>query len=135
MSSFYTGVSVGFTRTETFTNEVALRVRLQVTLLSGILERSIEVFFDTNNGTATSPADFTSVTAAPVQLDSTATSRFLFIPINNDDILEVAQEYFHGNLSTSDGAVRLTVPGTTVFIVENEVEDGKFTNQYNFKLV
>ena len=80
-------------------------------VLSRELERAVQVFFSTRDGTATAtvPVDYTGVSGAPIQFDTIRRSSILTVPINDDDILE-NNEFFLGLLNTSDEAVLLSIP-------------------------
>ncbi len=123
---FSLGIRIGFDPFTYTVNEQVGRVILTVRLLSGVLERSAVVLFSTSDGTATStaPADFTGVTRQAVVFDPSTSANNVSVTIINDQILE-NQEFFFGNLSTSDNAVSLSVPSADVFIDEVEGEDGE----------
>jgi len=101
-------------------------VRVFVNILSGELERAVQVFISTRDGTATStaPTDYIGISMAPLQYDAFQRSRVIVIPIINDNILE-NDEFFFGILNTSDGAVILSVPRTDITILEDPGEDSK----------
>ena len=103
-------VTFGFQRINYFTDEPDGPVMLIIEVLDGILQRPVEVFFSTIDGTATSelilPADYMSLIDVPLQFDENTQSLTVTVTIVDDNIFE-DDEVFLGNLSTFDPAVIL----------------------------
>ena len=94
-------------------------------IISGSLERSVEVFFFTSDGTATSiyPLDFNPLTDVVLQFNASTSSIPVIITIVDDGILENSETFF-GNLRTSDSGVVVDSQRAIVTILE-EAGDGK----------
>ena len=105
-------------------NETTGQVTFSVSVLEGILERSVEVIFSTTDGSATSvaPIDFVSISGAALQFDQNTLTVTITVIITDDAILENTENFF-GNLVTSDSAVDLGPDSATVNILE--IGDGK----------
>ena len=91
--------------------------------MSGTLQRPVEVFFSTIDGTATSlaPLDFNPLTDESLQFNASSTSHTVMVTIVNDDILENS-ETFSGHLMTSDSAVDFDSQVANVNILEQPGE-------------
>ena len=96
--------------------------------MSGILERSVEVFFSTSDGTATSidPLDFNPLTDVVLQFNASTSSIPVIVTIVDDGILENSEAFF-GNLRTSDSGVVFDSRRVNVTILE-DTDDGKWIN-------
>ena len=83
-------------------------VNLSVVLLSGTLERPVQVLFSTEEGTATStdPVDFTGIRNLVLTFDPSTDRHLVMVSIANDNIVEDS-EMFSGSLNSSDRAVDL----------------------------
>ena len=101
---------------------------LTLDILSGTLERSVEVFFSTTDGTATSidPLDFNPLTDVVLQFNASTSSIPVIVTIVDDHILENSETFF-GNLRTSDSSVVVGSRRTNVTILE-QGGDGKWIN-------
>ena len=99
---------------------------LNVGIISGSLERSVEVFFSTSDGTATSidALDFNPLTDVVLQFNASTSSIPVIVTIVDDGILENSETFF-GNLSTSDIGVVFDSQRAIVTILE-ETADGKW---------
>ena len=101
---------------------------LTVDIMSGTLERSVEVFFSTSHGTATSidPLDFNPLTDVVLQFNASTSSIPVIVTIVDDRILENSETFF-GDLMTSDSSVVVGSQRTNVTILEQD-GDGKWIN-------
>ena len=126
MLIFNLDVTIGFQPVDYAVNENAGTVTISVQVLRGQLARSVEVDFNTEDGTATStaPADYISPTL-PITLQFTPDDgdREVSVTIINDDIVENA-ERFAGVLTTIDRAVILG-PGRASVEITEDPNDGK----------
>ena len=97
-----------------------------VGIMSGLLERSVEVFFSTSDGTATSidRLDFNPLTDVVLQFNASTSSIPVIVTIVDDGILENS-EIFFGNLRTSDSGVFVDSQRAIVTILD-EAGDGKW---------
>jgi len=91
-------------------------VTLSIRVLTGILDRSVEVTFSTANGTATSNDDFIS-RQATLQFDASNLSRNVTVSIIDDNLLE-GTEFFSANLATLVRGVSLRPGEATVNIID-----------------
>ena len=94
--------------------------------MSGSLERSVEVFFSTSDGTATSidRLDYNPLTDVVLQFNASTSSIPVIVTIVDDGILENSEKFF-GNLRTSDSGVFIDSQRAIVTILE-EAGDGKW---------
>ena len=117
-------VIIGFDPPSYSIDEPTGEVTLMVSLISGTLQRPVEVIFFTSDGTATSVGeiDFDALSNVALRFDGTTSSRSVQVTIRDDSILENS-EHFYGNLSTTDRAVQLQPASVQVDILE--VNDGK----------
>ena len=101
---------------------------LTVDIMSGTLERYVEVFFSTSDGTATSidALDFNPLTDVVLQFNASTSSIPVVVTIVDDGILENSETFF-GNLRTSDSGVVVDSRRVNVTILEN-TGDGKWIN-------
>ena len=99
---------------------------LNVGIISGSLERSVEVFFSTSDGTATSidPLDFNPLTDVVLQFNASTSSIPVIVTIVDEGILENSERFF-GNLRTSDIGVVFDSQRAIVTILE-DIGDGKW---------
>ena len=99
---------------------------LNVGIISGSLERSVEVFFSTSDGTATSidMLDFNPLTDVVLQFNASTSSIPVVVTILDDGILENSETFF-GNLMTSDSGVVVDSQRVNVTILE-DARDGKW---------
>ena len=96
--------------------------------MSGKLERSVEVFFSTSDGTATSIdlLDFYPLTDVVLQFNASTSSFPVIVTIVDDDILENSETFF-GNLMTSDSGVVVDSQRVNITLLE-DTGDGKWIN-------
>jgi len=78
------------------------------------------VNYSTSNGTATSPADYTTASGQLMWANGDATDRTLQIPINDDGMLEGA-ETFNIQLSNASGAVIGSIGSASISIGDDDV--------------
>ena len=114
-------MTIGFRPVDYTVNENQGMVTISVQVLDGLLARSVEVDFATEDGTATStaPADYLNQ-GLPITLQFTPTDgdEEVTVTIFNDDIVE-NDEMFAGVLSTIDRAVILGPDRASVQITED----------------
>ena len=124
MLLFLIGIIIGFELPEYNVDEPDGEVTIAVIVVGGILRRPAEVTFFTTDGTATTTGepDFQQLGDVVLQFDENIMRREIRIGIIDDSILE-DNEFFFGNLSTTDDAVDLMPDNTLVNILE--VGDGK----------
>ena len=103
-------------------------VSLTVDIMSGTLERSVEVFFSTSDGTATSidPLDFNPLTDVVLQFNASTSSIPVIVTIVDDDIPENSETFF-GNLWTVDSGFVIDTQRANVTI-HDQAGDGKWIN-------
>jgi len=96
-------------------------VNLTVALLNGTLERTVEVLFSTNEGTATStdPVDFSAVINLVITFGPSTTRQLVTVLIADDNIVEDNEQFF-GSLNSSDGAVSLMPETAEVDILSGQ---------------
>ena len=101
---------------------------LNVHILSGTLERSVEVFFSTSDGTATSidPLDFNPLTDVVLQFNASTSSIPVKVTFVDDGILENSETFF-GNLRSNDSGVVVDSQRVNITILE-DTGDGKWIN-------
>ena len=118
-------VVIGFKSTEYIVNENDGLVELTVEVISGTLTQDITLNYATEDDTATSPEDYSSV-ADTLTLSPTMTSVTFSVSIVDNAVVELA-EMFTVALSASEilpVGVVLTRSVTTVTIIDNDVEIG-----------
>ncbi len=105
--------------------ETARSVTLNVSVISGRLERPVQISYFTVDGSATSTGaiDFTSVSPTPLTFDMNRLFNTFTISINNDAILEYP-EIFFARLRSLDGSVDVGPDNATVTILEEDGDDG-----------
>ena len=126
LSNITAVVVIGFLPETYSIRETDGSVSLNVGIISGSLERSVEVFFSTSDGTATSidPLDFNPLTDVVLQFNASTSSIPVIVTIVDDGILENSEKFF-GNLRTSDSGVVVDSQRVNVTILE-DIGDGKW---------
>ncbi|MCV6631553.1 MAG: gliding motility-associated C-terminal domain-containing protein [Flavobacteriaceae bacterium] len=111
------GTGIRFNNTSITVNEADATATLEIQLL-GLVQDPVIVSYATADDTAIAGTDFTATTAT-VQLDNTNNSVFINIPILEDNLIEVTEQFFV-NLSTSSTLLQVLSPQATVSIVDND---------------
>ena len=122
--SSITGVTISFDRVMYSVGENAGTVQISALLIQGELQRSVEILFSTQSGTATfkDPIDFQSLQGVVLQFDDIMLQNEILVTIINDNIFE-GEEIFFASLVTNDADVDFGNNNATITIVDDV--DGK----------
>ena len=113
-------VVIGFDPDTYTVNEDAGTVELTVKVLAGSLMRDVTLTYDTMDGTATAPGDYTAVSMGTVMLSAGATEKKIVLTITDDSNIELS-EMFTVVLSGAPAGVMLDPSVATVTITDDVV--------------
>ena len=116
--AFFTGVTIGVELPDYTVNEGDGSVEVCAVIVSGTLERTLTFTLSTQDGTATSPADFSAV-SADLTFDESTSRACVGIPVEDDDIVE-NPDVFTVEIGGDDPDVVFDPPSSTVTIIDND---------------
>ena len=116
--AFFTGVTIGVELPDYTVNEGDGSVEVCAVIVSGTLERTLTFTLSTQDGTATSPADFSAV-SADLTFDESTSRSCVDIPVEDDDIVE-NPDVFTVEIGGDDPDVVFDPPSSTVTIIDND---------------
>ena len=129
ISFFFTGVTIGIELPDYTVNEGNGIIEVCAVIVSGTLERTLTFTLSTQDGTATSPADFSAV-SADLTFDESTSRACVDIPVEDDDIVE-NPDVFTVEIRGGDPDVVFDPPSSTVTIIDNDrVEIGFEMERY-----
>jgi hypothetical protein len=121
-------VIIGFEQTMYMVDEEAGQVTVGVAVLDGVLNRTVDIAFTTQDGSATSgaPSDYTEVTRT-LNFAPATTRIEVTIPIVDDDIVESVENFFAMLALETVGANVIVDPARTqINIVDNDTATPEF---------
>lgn len=108
--------AIGFASTGMLVEEAAGQVSIPVVRL-GVANAAISALFQTQNGTAVAPGDFTAQSGT-IAFAPGETNQIIVVPLNDDALVE-GQETFTVRLSAPTGGATLATSDLTVYVSDD----------------